>query len=71
MKKLKIKKWEGQWDLALNEMLKAGQKTIIGCLTKLFNLIFTHSTYPKLWCEGYIIPMHKSGDIHKIIEAYL
>ena len=42
MTKLKIKKWEGQWDLALNEMLKAGQTTIIGCLTKLFNSIFTH-----------------------------
>ena len=51
-------------DLVLNEMLKAGQTTLIGCLNKLFNLIFTHSTYPKLWCEGYIIPIHKSGDIH-------
>jgi hypothetical protein len=51
-------------DLMLNEMLNAGQKTLIGCLNKLFNLIFTHSTYPKQWCEGYIIPMHKSGDIH-------
>ena len=61
--KLKNGKTSGL-DLVLNAMLKAGQITLIGCLNKLSNLIFTHSTYPKLWCEGYIIPIHKSGDIH-------
>ena len=51
-------------DLILNDMLKAGQTALIGCINKLFNLIFAHSTYPKLWCEGYCIPIHKSGDIN-------
>ena len=41
-------------DLMLNEMLNAGQKTLIGCLNKLFNLIFTHSTYPKQWINSCV-----------------
>ena len=32
------------------------------CFLKLFNLIFTHSSYPELWTTGYINNIYKSAD---------
>ena len=48
----------GGLDLILNEMLKAGQTVLIDFFNKLFNLVLEHGSYPKVWCEGYIIPLH-------------
>jgi hypothetical protein len=56
----------------INKLKREGLKTS-HCITPICELkhwpillstFFTHSTYPKQWCEGYIIPIHKSGDIH-------
>lgn len=49
-------------DLISNEMIKSSQHAMIHCLSKLFNSCLTNSFYPKCWSEGYIVPIHKSGD---------
>ena len=45
-----------------NEMLKAGQGTLLPILTKLFNLALSSGIYPDEWTYGRILPLHKSGD---------
>jgi hypothetical protein len=42
-------------DGILNEMIKYGQHALLPCLEKLFNIILSSGTYPKIWREGYLI----------------
>jgi hypothetical protein len=48
-------------DGILNEMIKYGQHALLPCLEKLFNIILSSGTYPKIWGEGYLITIFKSG----------
>ena len=48
-------------DSIINEMIKASQSFLIKSLKKAFNLILSLGNYPKLWAEGYIIPIFKNG----------
>ena len=45
-----------------SEMLKAGGKTVISFLEKLFNQIFDKGIYPKEWAKAIVIPIFKKGD---------
>ena len=45
-------------------MIKNCQSSLLPCFKKLFNACLTNSTYPEIWAEGYIMPIHKSNDIH-------
>ena len=45
-----------------NEMLKSGITTLLPCLHKLFNLVFSSGIYPTAWATGYITPILKTGD---------
>lgn len=60
--KLKNNKAPGL-DSITNNMLKSGQSFLKKCLLKIFNSCLTFGLYPELWAEGYIKPLHKSGDI--------
>jgi exonuclease III len=58
---LKHKKASGL-DGISNEMIKYGIHVFIKPLTNLFNLILANSHYPQIWAQGYVSPIHKSGD---------
>ena len=45
-----------------NYMIKYGQNSLIPSLKKMFNACLSHGHYPKLWSEGIITVLHKSGD---------
>jgi hypothetical protein len=59
---LKNKKTPGL-DKILNEMIKYSQSELIQTYTKLFNDILRTGFYPKIWKEGYILPIYKNGDV--------
>ena len=59
--KLKNNKASGL-DSVSNEMLKSGISTLLPCLHKLFNLVFSSGIYPASWATGYISPIFKTGD---------
>lgn len=42
-------------------MLKSCNTEITNCMAKLFNKIFTYSSYPDAWSQGYITLIHKKG----------
>ena len=62
LKQMKNKKAPGL-DYISSEMLKYGQSFLITPLKKLFNLIFKSRIYPKIWAQGYIVPVHKTDSI--------
>ncbi len=64
IKKLKKGKAAGK-DMIINEILKAGQESLITPLCHLFNLILTSGQYPKTWTSSIIVPIPKSGDLSK------
>ena len=35
-------------------------------LCKLFNVIFQKGYFPIKWTEGFIVPLHKKGDINQV-----
>ena len=59
--KLKSNKASGLDNIS-NEMLKSGTTTLLPCLHKLFNLVFSSGIYPANWATGYITPIFKTGD---------
>jgi hypothetical protein len=56
-----LKNVECGMDGILNEMIKYGHHALLPCLEKLFNIILSSGTYPKIWGEGYLITIFKSG----------
>jgi len=56
-------------DNILNDLLKAGKEQLLSPLEKLFNTILNSGTFPKEWSYGFIIPIHKKGDIN-LVENY-
>ncbi|CAG2241908.1 unnamed protein product [Mytilus edulis] len=63
IKSLKNSKSSG-FSMISNEMIKYSQTVCIPLIQKLFNLVFSSSIYPKLWGQGFITPLHKSGSNH-------
>ncbi len=47
-----------------NEMLKASETVLVPVYTKLFNHIFSTSTFPTPWRYNCLTPLHKKGDKH-------
>ncbi len=62
IKKLKNKKSSGI-DRIIPEMLKYSQHILLPNIEKLFNYILTTGKYPDKWLCGYIIPIHKKGEL--------
>ena len=60
VKQLKANKATGI-DLVSNEMIKYSQHVMLPILSKIFNNILLSECYPGKWCEGYIVPIFKSG----------
>lgn len=50
-------------DCMPNKMLKYGQQALLPSIGKLLYLILQSGMYPSAWSIGYVIPIHKSGDI--------
>ena len=49
-------------DYISNEMIKCSVHTLGDLILKLFNTILNSTIFPKQWCEGFILPIFKSGD---------
>jgi hypothetical protein len=60
IKSLKCNKSAGP-DSITNEMLKCGKQLFVKPLQRLFNSVLSGGCYPKLWAEGYVVPLHKKG----------
>ena len=60
-KLLKNRKASG-YDSISNEMIKYSIHIMKPILVKLFNAALHSEYFPKCWTEGYIVPIHKSGD---------
>ena len=45
------------------EFFKYAEDIIVPYLCLIFNVIFELSHFPKEWCIGIIVPLHKNGDI--------
>ncbi len=58
--KLKLNKSCGP-DLISSEMLKYGKDLLCVSMKKLFNIVLQNGTFPKLWKNGVIINLFKSG----------
>ena len=53
---LKNKKSSG-FDSILNEMIKSSQVYLLNCFQKIFNTIYSHGEFPKIWSKGFIVPI--------------
>ena len=42
---------------------------MISYLHKLFNVVFEKGYFPSKWSEGFIVPLHKKGDVN-LVENY-
>ena len=54
----------GGGDGLLNVMLKYGQFVLLPYFLRLFNYILSSGNYPKLWSNGLVLPIYKSGSAH-------
>ena len=48
-------------DMISNEMLKYGKETLVKPLQKIFNNVFESGSFPNVWNENLIVPLHKKG----------
>ena len=62
IKCLKNRKAHGL-DEITNEMLKVSVRIFGHLLVKLCNIVLETEVVPDDWCEGYILPLYKKGDI--------
>ena len=46
-----------------NESLKSGYETLKRPLKHLFNIIYQKGSFPDMWRDGFIVPIHKKNDI--------
>ena len=49
-------------DLIKNEMIKISCELLLAVYIKLFNLVLSTGIFPRIWCEGIVTPIFKSGD---------
>ena len=59
-KKLKNKK-SSAGDVISNEIIKIAVEIHASNFVKLFNHVLFHGIFPRMWSEGYIVPLYKSG----------
>jgi hypothetical protein len=59
-KKLKGKKASAR-DSINNEIIKIAVEVFAPYFVKLFNLILSSGVFPRIWSEGYIVPIYKAG----------
>ena len=50
----------------LNEFLINCIDVLPKYLHKLFNILLVKRYFPSVWSEGYIVPIHKKGNIHNV-----
>ena len=65
IKQLKTNKSAGP-DLLLNEFFIQGQDILLPLFYSLFNKVFDIGYFPSQWSEGYIIPLHKKGNVENV-----
>ena len=65
IKELKTGKSGGP-DKIINEFLIHGASTLLPYLNILFNLVFNQGYFPVCWSEGYIVPIHKKGNLNNV-----
>ena len=53
-------------DFVLNEFFKYGINEMANYLHRLFNVIFEKGYFPSKWTEGFIVPLHKKGDVNQV-----
>ena len=45
---------------------KYGINEMANYLHRLFNVIFEKGYFPSKWTEGFIVPLHKKGDVNQV-----
>ena len=57
-------------DYLLNEFFKYGVTNVdfLNLICTLFNKLLSVGYFPEAWSEGYIVPLHKRGDINDIVK---
>ena len=53
-------------DYFINEIFKNSNDTILSYICELFNSILDAGHFPSCWSEGYIIPLHKKGNMENV-----
>lgn len=53
-------------DMFLNEFLIHGKVYILPFLHRLFNVTFKNGYFPDSWSVGYIVPLHKKGNVNDV-----
>ena len=64
IKKLNRNKAVCPVDDIINEYILESRDILCGHITSLFNRVFDSWFFPETWARGYIIPLHKKGDIN-------
>ena len=65
IKQLKLGKSGGP-DRFINEFLIYGKDILSSFLQKMFNTLFNKGYFPASWSEGYVVPIHKKGNIDRV-----
>ena len=63
IKQLKSNKSGGP-DMLINEFFIHGKQVLVPILCSLFNKVFEYGFFPEEWSEGYIVPLHKKGNLN-------
>ena len=53
-------------DLLINELLRYGINSLLSYLHILFNKIFDTDIFPDTWGDGFIVPIHKKGNVENV-----
>ena len=65
IKQLKSNKSGGP-DMLINEFFIHGKQVLVPILCSLFNKVFEYGFFPEEWSEGYIVPLHKKGNLNDV-----
>ena len=65
IKQLKLGKSGGP-DRFINDFLIYGKDILSPFLKKIFNSLFDKGYFPTNWSEGFVVPIHKKGNINRV-----
>ena len=65
IKQLKSNKSGGP-NMLINEFFIHGKQVLVPILCSLFNKVFEYGFFPEEWSEGYIVPLHKKGNLNDV-----
>ena len=54
------------FDFVLNGFFKYCINEMANYLHRLFNVIFEKGYFQSKWTEGFIVPLHKKGDVNQV-----